>query len=189
MSTATSPNPVRNGVDTATLFATLDAVKGTPDIAKFRFRAANTWVSGTHSQSTIHGFYGAMQEMEHASAHTYDADHPAVLVGNDNGPTPVEFLLHALAACLTSGIANIAAARKVNLTRVQSVVEGDIDLLGILGLSSDVRNGYQGIKVSFQIEGDDPAKLREVVEQSTARSAVFDVLTNGVPVSIEVDAR
>ncbi|MBI5089435.1 MAG: OsmC family protein, partial [Actinobacteria bacterium] len=136
-----------------------------------------------------HGFYGAMQEMEHQQAHVFDADHPAVLVGNDQAPTPVEFLLHALAACLTAGIANIAAARKVNLTRVQSIVEGDIDLLGILGLSSEVRNGYQGIKVSFQLEGDDPAKLREVVEQSRARSAVYDVLTNGVPVSIEVDAR
>jgi uncharacterized OsmC-like protein len=189
MSTTMSSNPIRNGVDTATLFATLDAVKGTPEIAKFQFRASNTWVNGTHSQSTIHGFYGAMQEMQHAAVHTFESDHPAVLVGTDNGPTPVEYLLHALAGCLTAGIANIAAARKVNLTRVQSVVEGDIDLLGILGLSPEVRNGYQGIKISFEIEGDDPAKLREVVAQSAARSAVFDVLTNGVPVSIEVDAR
>ena len=184
----TTENPVRNGVDTATLFATLDAVKGNPDIAKFQFRATNRWVSGTHNQSTIHGFYGAMQEMTHQQPWTFDADHPAVLVGNDNGPTPVEFVLHALAACLTAGLANIAAARGVNLTEVESTVEGDIDLLGILGLSDQVRNGYQQIAVRFKVRGDDPEKLRQVVEQSRQRSAVFDVVTNGVPVSIEVDA-
>jgi uncharacterized OsmC-like protein len=112
-----------------------------------------------------------------------------VLVGKDNAPTPVEFVLHALAACLTSGLANIAAARGVNLTEVESTVEGDIDLLGILGLSDgSVRNGYQQIKVSFKLRGDDPEKLRKVVEQSRQRSAVYDVVTNGVPVEIEVDA-
>jgi uncharacterized OsmC-like protein len=180
-------SPIRNGVDTATLFATLDAVKGNNEIAKFQFRATNKWISGTHNRSTIHGFYGAMQEMQHSQPHTFDADHPAVLVGGDNGPTPVEYVLHALAACLTAGIANIAAARSVNLTSVESTVEGDIDLLGILGLGrGQVRNGFQGIKVSFKLEGDDADKLRQVVEQSTARSAVYDVITNGVPVAIEV---
>ncbi len=184
----TMENPVRNGVDTATLFATLDAVKGNPDIAKFQFRATNKWVSGTHNQSTIHGFYGVMQEMTHRQPWTFDADHPAVLVGGDNGPTPAEYVLHALAACLTAGLANIAAARGVNLTEVESTVEGDIDLCGILGLSNDVRNGFQGIKVSFKLRGDDPEKLRKIIEQSRNRSAVFDIVTNGVPVSIEVDA-
>ena len=182
-------NPIRNGVDTATLFATLDAVKGDTDIAKFRFRATNTWLSGTHNRSVIHGFHGAKQEMTHREPFTFDADHPPVLVGSDNGPTPVEYLLHALAACLTAGIANIAAARNVTLTSVESTVEGDIDLLGILGLGNgEVRNGFQGVKVSFKLEGDDPAKLRKVVEQSTARSAVYDIVTNGVPVAIEVQA-
>jgi uncharacterized OsmC-like protein len=184
----TIDNPVRNGVDTATLFATLDAVKANPEIAKFQFRATNRWVSGTHNQSSIHGFYGAMQEMTHQQPWTFDADHPAVLTGGDNGPTPAEYLLHALAACLTAGLANIAAARGVNLTEVESTVEGDIDLLGILGLSDEVRNGYEQIKVSFKLRGDDPEKLRKVVEQSRNRSAVYDVLTNGVPVAIEVDA-
>jgi len=180
-------SPMRNGVDTATLFATLDAVKADPELAKFRFRAENTWVSGTHNRSTIHRFYGAKQDMAHEQTHTFDADHPHVLVGGDNGPTPVEYVLHALAACLTAGLANIAAARKVHLTRVSSVVEGDIDLLGILGLGGDmVRNGYQGIKVHFELEGDDPEKLRQVVEQSRARSAVYDIVTNGVPVEIDV---
>ncbi|MDH4075354.1 MAG: OsmC family protein [Acidimicrobiia bacterium] len=179
---------IRNGVDTATLFATLDAVKGNPEIAKFQFRATNTWVSGTHNRSTIHGFYGAMQEMEHREARTFDADHPAVLVGADNGPTPVEFLLHALAACLTAGIANIAAARGVMLTSVSSTVEGDIDLMGILGLdrTGTVRNGFEQIKVRFTLTGDDAGKLEQVVQQSMARSAVFDMITNGVPVTVDV---
>jgi len=184
----TMQHSVRNGVDTATLFATLDAVKGNPDIAKFQFRATNKWVSGTHNQSTISGFYGAMQEMTHQQPWTFDADHPAVLVGGDNGPTPVEYVLHALAACMTAGLANIAAARGIQLTEVESTVEGDIDLLGILGLSPDVRNGFEQIKVSFKVRGDDPEKLRQVVEQSRQRSAVYDIITNGVPVAIEVDA-
>ena len=179
--------PMRNGVDTATLFATLDAVKSSPQIATFQFRASNRWISGTHNRSTIHGFYGAGQELTHRQAATFDADHPEVLVGEDHAPTPVEFLLHALAACLTAGIANIAAARGVNLTSVESTVEGDIDLLGILGLSDEVRNGYEQIRIGFTIDADAPAaKVAEIVEQSRARSAVFDVLTNGVPVAIDV---
>jgi hypothetical protein len=113
----TIENAVRNGVDTATLFATLDAVKGDTDLAKFQFRATNRWLSGTHNQSTIHGYRGAKQEMTHRQPFTFDADHPPVLVGSDNGPTPVEYLLHALAACLTAGIANVAAARSITLPR------------------------------------------------------------------------
>ena len=183
-----STHPTRNGVDTAALFATLDAVKDDNEIAKFQFRATNTWMSGTHSRSTIDGFYGAMQEMAHARPFQFDADHPAVLVGKDHGPTPVEHLLHALAACITAGLANIAAARGVNLTEVSSTVEGDIDLLGILGLSDEVRNGFEQISVNVRLRGDDPEKLRSVVEQSRRRSAVYDIVTNGVPVVIEVDA-
>jgi uncharacterized OsmC-like protein len=109
-----------------------------------------------------------------------------VLVGEDHAPTAVESLLHALAACLTSGIGNIAAARGVNLTSVESTVEGDINLLGLLGLSDEVRNGYQEIRINFHLQGDDPDKLRRVVEQSRLRSAVYDVLTNGVPITIAV---
>jgi uncharacterized OsmC-like protein len=176
----------RNGVDTATLFATLDAIKADPEMASFQFRASNRWIAGTHSQSTIDGFFGARQEMQRATAHVLNADHPAVLVGQDNGPTPTEFLLHALAGCLTAGIANIAAVRGITLSEVTSTVEGNIDLLGILGLSKEVRNGYQQIKVTINVKGDDADKLRQVVEQSRQRSAVFDVLTNGVPVSIDV---
>jgi uncharacterized OsmC-like protein len=186
--TATVQSGSRNGVDTATLFATVDAVKAQPEIAKFQFRASNTWVCGTHSRSTLSGFYGAQQEMEHKHVTVLDSDHPSVLVGNDNGPAPVEYLLHAIASCLTAGIANVAAARKVDLTKVTSTVEGDIDLLGILGLSDgSVRNGYEQIKVTFHIEGDaDDETLRGIVEQSRRRSAVYDVLTNPTPVAIDV---
>src|SRR5262245_58261061 len=166
-----------NGVDTPTLFATLDAVKGARELAKFQFRARNRWLSGTHSQTVIDSFYGAGSEQAHAKAFQYDADHPAVLVGKDQAPTPVEFLLHAIAACITSGIGNIAAARGVTLAEVESTVEGDIDLQGILGLSNAVRNGYERIRVNFTIKGDaSPETLRAIVEQSKARSAVFDVL-------------
>jgi uncharacterized OsmC-like protein len=187
--TATLNESIRNGVDTGTLFATVDAVKAAPEAAKFQFRAENEWLSGTHSRSTIHGFFGVGEERAHQRPFHYDCDHPAVLVGRDNAPTPVEHLLHALAGCLTAGLVNIAAARGVTLTEVRSEVSGNIDLNGILGLDPTVRNGYENITVRFTVKGDAPAeKLRQIVEQSRARSAVFDVITNGVPVAIEVDA-
>jgi uncharacterized OsmC-like protein len=186
--TETAPQDmVRNGVDTGRLFATLDAVKSAPEAAKFQFRASNRWISGTHSRTTISEFYGVGEQQSHERTFTYDADHPGVLVGNDNAPTPVEFLLHALAGCLTAGIGNIAAARGVQLAEVESTVEGDIDLLGIFGMSPDVRNGYEQLRVHFRIKGDaDDETLRGLVEQSRNRSAVYDVLTNGVPVNSEV---
>jgi uncharacterized OsmC-like protein len=188
MSATATETPRRNGVDVPTLFATLDAVKNQKEIAKFQFRASNTWVSGTHNRSQLSGFYGAMQELQHKQVTTLDADHPAVLVGQDNGPTPIEFVLHAIAACLTSGLANIAAARRVDLHKVTSTVEGDIDLLGLLGLSDGtVRNGYQEIRITFHIEGDaDDETLRGLVEQSRKRSAVYDVLTTPTPIVINV---
>lgn len=177
-----------NGVDRVTLFATLDAVKGAPEAAQFQFRAENQWLEGTHSRSEIHGFFGVGEERAHERTFVYDADHPAVLVGQDQGPTPVEFILHALASCLTAGLANIAAARKVKLTEVRSTVSGDIDLNGIFGLNPNTRNGYQQINVRFTVKGDaSPEVLREIVEQSRSRSAVYDVITNGVPVNIEVE--
>ena len=178
-----------NGVDVPTLFATINAVKEQPELANFQFRATNRWVKGTHSRSRMEPFSGAGGEHSHKSDVQYDADHPEVLVGSDEGPSPVEFVLHALAACLTAGIGNIAAARGVPLTEVESTVEGNMDMRGILGLSDEVRNGYEGIRVSFKIKGDaPPEKLRQVIEQSRARSAVFDIITNSVPVEIAVDA-
>jgi uncharacterized OsmC-like protein len=185
----TTAKESRNGVDTATLFATLDAVKAAPEAAKFQFRATNEWITGTHSRSTIDAFFGVGEERSHERTFHFDADHPAILVGRDNGPTPVEFVLHALATCLTAGLANIAAARGVRLTEVRSTVVGDIDLNGILGLNPKVRNGYEGIEVRFTVKGDAPREVLEaLVEQSRARSAVFDIITNQVPVRIEVEA-
>jgi uncharacterized OsmC-like protein len=189
--TAAEKRPVpepRNGVDTPTLFATINAVAGQPELAKFRFRATNRWQSGTHSRTRIESFSGAGGDHTHTTDFVFDADHPQVLVGADKGPLPIEFLLVGLATCLTSGIANISAARGVTLTEVESKIEGDIDLRGILGLSDEVRNGYQQIRINFRIKGDAPEeKLRQIVEQSRKRSAVFDVLTNGVPVEISTE--
>jgi uncharacterized OsmC-like protein len=186
---AKAPPMPRNGVDTPKLFATIGAVKAQPDIANFQFRATSRWVAGTHSRSTMSGFFGAGSEMTHKSAYTADSDHPEILCGADHGPTPVEYVLHALASCLTAGIGNIAAARGVTLHEVESTVVGDIDLRGILGLSDEVRNGFKRIRIGFRITGDAPAdKLREIVQQSKARSAVYDMLTNGVPVQVDVAA-
>jgi len=178
-----------NGVDTPRLFATINVVKGQPELGKFQFRARNQWLKGTHSRSWLETFSGAGGEHRHTGDIEFNADHPAVLTGKDAAPTPVEFLLHAIAACITSGIGNVAAARGVTLTEVESSVEGDIDLRGILGLSTEVRNGYNQIRVHFRIKGDaTPEKLAEIVEQSKARSAVFDVLTHGTSVQITTEA-
>ena len=186
--TMTDP-AMRNGVDTATLFATLDAVRAQPEAAAFTFRVSNRWITGTHSQGTVDTFFGVGEERSHKHPTVIDADHPEVLVGQDKAPTPVEYVLAGLAACLTAGIGNIAAARDIELTKVQSTVEAVIDLNGILGLDPDVRNGFQSVRVHFHIEGKGTEEqLRQLVEQSRRRSAVYDIVTNGVPVSVDVDA-
>jgi uncharacterized OsmC-like protein len=187
MTSQTESVATRNGVDVPTLFATLDAVRAQRELATFQFRSASRWVSGTHTQMTSRGYFGAGQEHEHERTYVFDADHPPVLVGRDNGPAPVEYLLYALSACITAGVGNIASARGVALSRVETTVVGDIDLQGIFGMSDEVRNGYQGIQMRVTIEGDAPPEtLAQIVEQSRARSAVYDVLTNGVPVEIDV---
>ena len=183
----TTPTRQVNGVDTETLFATIGAVKQQPELARFQFRTMTEYVRGTHNRTTFCGFAGAGGEHEHRQEYTVDADHPAVLVGQDNGPTPAEHLLQALGACLTSGMANIAAARGIELGEVSCRVEGDIDLQGILGLSDEVRNGFEDIRVIFHVQGAAEAEqLASLVEQARARSAVYDVLTHGVPVSMSV---
>jgi len=174
-----------NGVNTPKLFATINMIRDMPELAKFAFRAQNRWVSGAHSVTTIECFQGTAGLHSHYRPFEYEADHPTVLVGDDHGPTPSEFLLHALASCLTAGIANIAAARGIALTEVCSTVEAEINLLGVLGLSDEVRNGYERIRVAFTIKGDAPPEtLQGIVDQSRKRSPVLDVLTNGVPVEV-----
>ena len=188
MSTTTAA--MRNGVDTDQLFGTLDAIKADPSIAKFQFRARNRWIDGAHNRTTIRDFYAANQEdTSRAEEFAIDAGEPAILLGSDTGPNPAEYLLHALAACLTTSLVYVAAARGVRLTSVESRLEGDMDVRGALGLSDEVRNGFDQIRVSFVVEGDaPPEKLRELVARAQARSAVFDMVTNGVAVHIGVDA-
>jgi uncharacterized OsmC-like protein len=180
----------RNGVDTEQMYGTLDAIKAQPDLGVFQFRVRNQWIDGAHNRSSIQGFYGAAQEDSTRQApFTLDAGEPAILLGADTGPNPAEHLLHALAACLTTSLVYVAAARKVRLTEVESTLEGDMDVRGALGLSDEVRNGFTRIRASFKVKGDaPPEKLREVVERAQARSAVFDMVTNGVPVEVVVDA-
>jgi len=183
----TTQNPRTNGVDTATLFATLDAVRNQPELARFQFRTTTRWIGGTHNRTTIEDFHGAGGDHRHEQAFTIDADHPAVLVGDDHAPTPAEHLLQALGSCLMSGLANIAAARGIELGEVTARVEGDIDLLGIFGLDDRVRNGFQDVRVVFHVQGSAAAEqLSRLVDQARRRSAVYDVLTHGVPVTVDV---
>ena len=187
---STTMETIRNGVDTGKLFATLDAVKAQPELGVFQFRASNRWIDGAHNQSTIKDFYAAGgEDTSRAEPFELDAGEPAILIGTDTGPNPAEYLLHALAACLTTSLVYVASARGIRLTRVESTLEGDMDVRGALGLSDEVRNGFEQIRVTFDVEGDAPReKLRELVERANARSAVFDIVTNGVPVHVGVDA-
>jgi uncharacterized OsmC-like protein len=180
---------VRNGVDTNTMFATLDAIKAQPEIAQFRLRARNRWLGGAHNRSTIKDFYAACAEdTSRTEAFTLDAGEPAILLGTDTGPNPAEYLLHALAACVTTSLVYSAAARGVRLTSVESMLEGDLDVQGAMGTNTeDYRNGFERIRMTVTISGDAPAeKLRQVVERGTDRSVVFDSISNGVPISVDV---
>ena len=182
---------VRNGVDTTTMFATLDAIKAQPEIAKFQFRARNRWLSGAYNRSTIKDFYAACSEdTSRTEAFVLDAGEPAILLGTDTGPNPAEYLLHALAACVTTSLVYSAAARGVRLTSVESTLEGDLDVQGALGINTeDYRNGYEQIRMTIRISGDAPAeKLRQVVQRGTDRSVVFDSIANGVPIAVDVIA-
>lgn len=174
-----------NGVDVPTLIATLGVVSEQRELAKFTFRANGEWLSGTHSQTTFSNFFGAGGEQQHKEAQRVDGDHPGVLCGQDNGPTPVEMLLAGLSACITAGIGNIASIRQIELESVETTIEGDIDLQGIFGMNEEVRNGFSGIRAMFKVKGNAaPETLENIVKQSVARSAVFDVLTKGVPVTV-----
>ena len=185
---STTAETIRNGVDTEQLYGTLDAIKADPSLARFQFRARNNWIDGAHNRTTIRDFYAANQEdTSRAAEFVIDAGEPAILLGTDTGPNPVEYLLHALAACLTTSLVYVAAARGVRLTEVESTLEGDMDVQGALGLSDDYRNGFEQIRVSFRVAGDAPEeKLREVVARAQLRSAVFDMVSHGVPVTVDV---
>ncbi len=177
---------IRNGVDTEQMFGTLDAITADPSLAPFQFRVRNEWIDGAHNRSTMQRFYGAGQEdTSREEPFTIDAGEPGVLLGHDTGANPAEALLHALAACLTTTLVYVAAARGVRLTHVSSTLEGDMDVRGCLGLSDEVRNGFDRIRVTFHVEGDAPDEtLQQIVARAQARSAVYDMVAHGVPTTV-----
>lgn len=180
--------PVDNGVNVEALLGARAALADTPEIAQFRWRAVNSWVTGTHSKSTVETFYGLGDEQRHKKVFEYEADHPEVFAAEDNGSTPVEFVLVALGSCLTAGVAAVAQQRSIQLRSVRATIEADFDLHGILGADPEVRNGFSGVRVSYDIDADASAEeIEAIVAQSQKRSAVYDVLTNPTSVSVEVN--
>ena len=180
-------NSVDNGVNVEALLGAREAMTGMPAAAAFTWRAANEWVNGTHSTTTIEKFFGVGDEQSHNQAFVLDTDHPPVFASDDNGVTPVEMVLVGLAGCLTAGVASVAQHRGIQLRSVKATLEGDMDLQGILGIDSDVRNGFSGIRVSYEIDADaSPDQIQAVVAQSQKRSAVFDLVTNPTRVTVEV---
>jgi uncharacterized OsmC-like protein len=186
--TAIAAPKIINGVAVDDLFITIDAIKTTPDIAKFKFRVRNQWLDGSQNKSTVNAFYGAGQNLSRSKPFVLQADEPSVLLGKDAAANPVEHLLHALASCLTTSMVYHAAARGIQIEEVESTLEGDIDLHGFLDLDRNVRKGYQGIRVHFKIKADVPEEqLQEIVQLGPGYSPVFDSLTNGVPVSVKAE--
>lgn len=179
--------PVDNGVNTEFLTSARDALAEQPAGAQFAWRVENTWLKGTHSRSSVHGYFGLGAEQEHRSEFVFDGDHPLVFQAEDNGATPVELLLVSLASCLTAGVAAVAQNRGIQLRSVSASLEGDMDIRGILGADPDVRNGFSGIRVKYTIDADaSDEDKRALVAQSQKRSAVYDVITNPTSVTVEV---
>jgi len=178
---------VDNGVNVEALLGARQALTEAPDAARFTWRATCAWVSGTHSRSVVHGFFGLGEEQSHKTEFRYDADHPELFAADDNGATPVEYVLVALASCLTAGIATVAQNRNIQLRSVKATLEAGMDLQGILGIDSEVRNGFDGIKAVFEVDADaTEQEIAALVAQSQRRSAVFDILTNPTNVTVEV---
>ena len=187
MTTATVDKPVNNGVNVEALFGAKEALANAPEAAKFKWRASVKWINGTQSRSTIESFYGLGAEQKHKAQFSIDADHPEVFAAEDRAATPVEIVLAGLASCLTAGVAAVAQARKVQLRSVTATREAGMDIRGILGVDSDVRNGFDGIKVTYKIDADaSPDDIKAIVAQSQKRSAVYDIITNPTNVTVEV---
>ena len=177
-----------NGVNVDALFGTIDAIKKTPVIAKFKFRASNQWLDGGHNRTTVRNFFGTQQDHDHKEPFILDADEPPLLLGEDRGPNPVEYALTALAACVTSSIVYHAAAKGVRINAMESRLEGDIDLQGFLGIRNDVPRGYKEIRMYVKIDADAPAeKLEEIVNLGPTYSPVFDTITRAVPVKVKLE--
>lgn len=181
-------NPqVDNGVNVEALLGAREALTEQPEAAKFAWRAKCEWINGTHSKSTVEGYFGLGEEHKHKSKFSFDADHPETFASEDRGATPVEIALAALASCLTAGVASVAQNREIQLHAVSASIEGKMDIQGILGIDSDVRNGFDGIKVTYKIDADGSKEdIEAIVAQSQKRSAVYDIITNPTNVTVEV---
>ncbi len=179
---------VNNGVNVEALLGAREALTEAPEAARFVWRAASEWKSGTHTQSSVEGFFGLGEEQKHVREYKYDTDHPEIFASEDKGSTPVEFVLVGLAGCLTAGIAAVAQNRNIQLHSVKATIEADMDIQGILGIDADVRNGFNGMTVSYQIDADASEEdIAALVAQSQKRSAVFDIITNPTNVNVEVN--
>ncbi len=177
----------QNGVNVEALLGAREALTGAPEGAQFKWRATSEWVNGTHSRTTVDGFYGLGAEQKHRQVFKFDSDHPEVFASEDNGATPVEFVLVGLAGCLGAGIASVAQNRNIQLRSVKATLEAGMDLQGILGIDDNVRNGFDGIKVHYEIDADaTPDEIAALVAQSQKRSAVFDIITNPTDVTVTV---
>ncbi|MEM7302775.1 MAG: OsmC family protein [Pseudomonadota bacterium] len=177
-----------NGVNVEALLGARAALEATPEAAQFKWRTKTSWINGTHSQTTIGGFFGLGEEQERGKEFTVDADHPEQFAAANMGATPVELVLSGLASCLTAGVASVAQNRGIQLNSITATLEGDMDLQGILGVDSDVRNGFETIRVSFQIDADASEEdIKALVAQSQKRSAVFDIITNPTNVFVDVN--
>jgi uncharacterized OsmC-like protein len=185
--TQTAARTVNNGVNVDALIAAREALTATPAAAQFKWRADCEWKNGTHSHSTVESFFGLGEEQHRKKTFKFDADHPEVFASEDAGATPAEIALAALASCLTAGVATVATNRGVQLRSVSATVEGSMDLQGILGIDGDVRNGFDGVTVTFDIDADaTAAELESIVAQSQKRSAVFDIMSNPTAITVKV---
>ena len=185
---AAAETAVDNGVNVQALLDAREALTAAPEGAKFEWRATCEWKNGTHSHSTVEGFFGLGEEQKHVTTFTFDADHPEIFASEDKGAAPVEYILVGLASCLTAGIAAIAQHREIQLRSIKATLEGSMDIQGILGIDSDVRNGFGGIKVTFNIDADATAdEIKALVAQSQKRSAVYDAITNPTNITVEVN--
>ena len=181
-------NPIDNGVNVAALLGAREALGEAPEAAQFEWRAQCEWVNGTHSHSSVQGYFGMGGEQSHKTLFEYDADHPELFASEDNGATPIEFVLVGLAGCLTAGVASIAQHREIQLRSVKATLTGKMDMHGVLGMDPEIRNGFTGINVHFDIDADaTPDELEALVAQSQKRSAVFDMVANPTNISVGVN--
>lgn len=181
-------SPIDNGVNVQALLDAREALSGAPEAAQFKWKASCEWQNGTHSHSTVDGFFGLGADQSHKTTFEFDVDHPEIFASEDNGATPVEVVLVGLASCLTAGVASVAQNREIQLNSVKATLEGDMDIYGILGIDSDVRNGFGGINVHYDIDADASQEdIEAIVAQSQKRSAVYDIVTNPTNVTVEVN--